>query len=94
MKNTYPKNNLAEKTLKKFSVRTDGFLDKHHNPCSYFRDSLVVLLWNSPPAGQPTLPVFWSHAQFRTGLKFTYGEREEGGGSLEFGGEGREALLA
>ena len=45
------------------------------------------------PTNRPTLLVFWSHAQFRTGLKFTYGEKGEGvEGSLEFGGRGEERI--
>ena len=65
-----------------------------------FRGSLKrqasPFLWSSPLAAlanRPTLPVFWSHAQFRTGLKFTYGEKGEGvEGSLEFGGRGEERI--
>ena len=67
-----------------------------------FRGSLkrqaLPFLWSSPLAAlanRPTLPVFWSHAQFRTGLKFTYGEKGEGvEGSLEFGGRGEERIGA
>ena len=46
-------------------------------------------LKDSPIAGQPTLLVFWSHAQFRTGLKFTYGEKGEGETGIWERGEDR-----